>query len=356
MKKVALITGSAGLVGSEATKFFIEKGFKVVGIDSDMRKYFFGDAASTKEVQRELAKKYPKDFVPFNCDIRNFFKLSKIFVEYKNQIDVIIHCAAQPSHDWSAKDPITDFNINAVGTLNILELTRQFCKDVVVIYCSTNKVYGDRPNKLILNILDSRYEISSGRDYVSYEGINEFMSIDDSTHSVFGASKVAADIMVQEYGNYFGMRTGVFRGGCLTGEQHKGVELHGFLSYLVKCIIHNKPYVIFGDGKNVRDNLHAWDLVNMFWRYYQVPGEKAAVFNAGGGRGNDISILEAIDKINEMAGLHWNNFTFGSKRKGDHLWYITDYSKFVYDYPNWHITINLEEILKRMIDYERTVN
>lgn len=357
MKKICLITGSAGLVGAEATQFFIDKGFKVVGIDNFLRGYFFGEAASTESVQDKLSEKYPKDFAPFKCDIRNYFKLSKIFSEYKDKINLVIHCAAQPSHDWSATDPITDFEVNAVGTLNLLELTKLYCREAPFVFTSTNKLYGDRPNKLTLKEEETRYEIGESNNYVSDEGINEFMPIDDCMHSVFGASKVASDVMVQEYGKYFGMRTACFRGGCLTGEQHKGVELHGFLSYLVKCVIHDKPYTVYGyQGKQVRDNIHVSDLVNMFWCYYQNPRDKSIVYNAGGGRGNDISILEAIEKINNLAGVSWDKFSIVSQnRQGDHVWYITDYSKFVNDYPMWKITVSLNEILKRMIDHERSI-
>jgi len=349
MSKV-LITGSAGLIGQRAATFFMNKGYKVYGVDNNMRQYFFGKSASTKDSVKYLKKHYKKQYFHYNCDIRNYEKLEKIFKEKK--FDIIIHTAAQPSHDWAAKEPLTDFGVNAMGTFNLLELTRLYCKDAVFIFTSSNKVYGDTPNRLKKLIeTPTRYEIY--KDDKPY-AIDETMSVDQSKHSIFGASKVAADIMTQEYGKYFGMKTGVFRGGCLTGEDHAGVELHGFLSYLVKCIVHNKHYDVFGyKGKQVRDNIYSEDLINMFWHFMQNPrcGE---VYNAGGGRNNSISIIEAIDIINRLNKSNWGDYTIlNNNRIGDHRWYITDFSKFKRHYPEWEIKTELIVLLDKMIQKEQ---
>ncbi|PIV83399.1 MAG: NAD-dependent epimerase, partial [Candidatus Moranbacteria bacterium CG17_big_fil_post_rev_8_21_14_2_50_44_12] len=286
MAKKALITGSAGLIGSESVRFFAEKGFDIVGIDNDMRKYFFGDEASTEWNNNLLKEKY-KNYKHYKADIRNNDEIEKIFKEHK--FDLIIHTAAQPSHDWATKEPLTDFTVNANGTLNLLEAFRKHCPEAVFIFTSTNKVYGDKPNELSLVELEKRWEIEKGHKY--WNGIDEFMSIDQSKHSVFGASKVAADIMVQEYGRYFGLNTGTFRGGCLTGPAHSGTQLHGFLAYLVKCVATGQKYTIFGyKGKQVRDNIHSFDLVNMFWNFYQKP-RQGEVYNAGGSRHSNVSML-----------------------------------------------------------------
>ncbi len=291
-----LITGSAGLIGSEAVSFFIERGYQIVGIDNDMRKYFFGKEASTEWNRKRLKNEFKDKYLHCDLDIRNNKDIEKIFKKYK--FEIIIHAAAQPSHDWAAKEPWTDFTINANGTLVLLENFRKYCPQATFIFTSTNKVYGDSPNKLPLIELGTRYELSRRHQY--YQGIDETMSIDDSKHSLFGASKLAADILVQEYGKYFGLKTGVFRGGCLTGPAHSGTKLHGFLAYLVKCIAMGKKYTIFGyKGKQVRDNIHSFDLVNMFWHFHQRPrcGE---VYNAGGARHSNISVLEAIKKIEKI--------------------------------------------------------
>jgi CDP-paratose 2-epimerase len=361
--KLALITGSAGLIGSQASDFFHQKGYTIIGIDNDMRSYFFGESSSTKETSESLKSKLD-NYHHYNIDIRNYTDLEEIFKKYK--FDIVIHTAAQPSHDWAAKEPLTDFSVNAMGTMNLLELTRLHCKESTFIFTSTNKVYGDGPNFLGLQELETRWEIyydsykeDVERDWffdgIGNDGsINEYLSIDNTKHSVFGASKVAADIMCQEYGKYFGMNVGIFRGGCLTGPNHAGAELHGFLSYLVKCIIHNKPYTIFGyKGKQVRDNIHSLDLVNMFWEFHQNP-KQGEVYNVGGGRNNSTSILEAIDTINEIAGTNWSNYTISEENRiGDHIWYITDLGKFKKDYPNWDITISLRETIKEMVEFEK---
>src|SRR5215212_8207868 len=268
--KIALITGSGGLIGSEAVSFFADKFDLVIGIDNNLRQYFFGKEASTDWNRNRLCEKF-KNYKDYSVDIRNYADLEVIFKKYGSDVSLIIHTAAQPSHDWAAKEPLTDFSVNATGTLNLLELTRLQCPDAVFIFTSTNKVYGDNPNLLPLIELESRWEIDSRHPYYE-KGIDEQMSIDHSKHSVFGASKVAADIMVQEYGRYFNMKTAIFRGGCLTGPNHSGAQLHGFLAYLMKCAITGSHYTIFGyKGKQVRDNIHSYDLVNMFWNYYQAP-------------------------------------------------------------------------------------
>lgn len=348
--KFALVTGSGGLIGSQTSDFFHKKGYHIIGIDNDMRSYFFGESSSTKETSESLKSKLI-NYQHYNIDIRNYNDLEEIFKKYK--FDIIIHTAAQPSHDWAAKEPLTDFSVNAMGTMNLLELTRLYCKESTFIFTSTNKVYGDTPNKSpYIQERETRWECVN--DLGNPTSIDENMSIDNTKHSVFGASKVAADIMCQEYGKYFGMNVGVFRGGCLTGPNHAGAELHGFLSYLVKCIVHNKPYTIFGyKGKQVRDNIHSYDLVNMFWEFHQNP-KQGEVYNVGGGRNNSTSILEAIDTINEIAGTNWNNYTISEENRiGDHIWYITDLSKFKKDYPNWNITISLRETIKEMVEFEK---
>ena len=363
--KIALVTGSAGLIGSQACEFFHKKGYRIVGIDNDMRSYFFGDSASTNDSRISLENGL-ENYKHYNVDIRDYNQLQNIFKSYSNNIEIVIHTAAQPSHDWAAKEPLTDFSINATGTINMLELARLNCPNATFIFTSTNKVYGDKPNFLDLKEMETRWELKYDsyredveRDWyfdgIGYGGsINEHLSIDNTKHSVFGASKVAADVMVQEYGKYFGMNTVVFRGGCLTGPNHAGAELHGFLSYLVKCIVNNKPYTIFGyKGKQVRDNIHSFDLINMFWEYHNNP-KSGEVYNAGGGRENSISILEAIDKINKINGSSWKNYTISDdNRIGDHIWYISDLSKFKKDYPTWDITINLDEMLKQMVEFEK---
>jgi CDP-paratose 2-epimerase len=355
--KIAVVTGSAGLIGSQACDFFNKKGYKVIGIDNDMRAYFFGESSSTKDSLESLKSKI-NDYEHYNIDIRDYQKLNEVFSKYSSDIDIVIHTAAQPSHDWAANEPLTDFSINATGTMNMLEVTRLNCPKATFIFTSTNKVYGDTPNYLDLVETNTRWELN--KETFKYNhclgsdaSINENMSIDNTKHSVFGASKVAADVMCQEYGKYFGMNVGIFRGGCLTGPNHAGAELHGFLSYLVKCIINDNPYTIFGyKGKQVRDNIHSWDLVNMFWHFHQNP-KPGEVYNVGGGRDNSTSILEAIDTINRIAETNWNNYIISEQNRiGDHIWYISDLSKFKNDYPDWKITINLEETIKQMVEFE----
>lgn len=345
---VVVVSGSGGLIGSEAAKFYHEQGYEVIGIDNDMRSYFFGESASVNWNIEKLKRDYPK-YRHHNLDIRNFEALLKIFEEYKNNITCIIHSAAQPSHDWAAKEPLTDFSINATGTINMLEAARQHCPEAVFIFTSTNKVYGDTPNFLPLVELEERYEVDRNHKYYKY-GIDESMSIDTSKHSIFGASKVAADIMVQEYGRYFGMKTAAFRGGCLTGPAHSGAELHGFLAYLVICAVKGKHYNVFGyKGKQVRDNIHSKDLISAFWHFTQNP-KPGEVYNMGGSRHSNVSMLEAIRLIQQLSGYQLDYTILDDARIGDHIWYISDVQKFQKHYPNWKYEYNTEAILKEIIE------
>ncbi len=341
--KIALITGSAGLIGSESVDFFSKSFDLILGIDNDMRSYFFGENASTRWNRNRIESAYP-NYKHFNIDIRDYDPLQKVFSEYNLEISLIIHTAAQPSHDWAAKEPRTDFGVNAIGTLNLLELTKKYCPDAVFIFTSTNKVYGDTPNDLPLEEKETRWEISETHPYFK-NGIDESMSIDQTKHSVFGASKVAADIMVQEYGKYFGMKTGVFRGGCLTGPNHSGTQLHGFLAYLMKCAVTGEHYTIYGyKGKQVRDNIHAYDLVNMFRHYYDNP-RQGEVYNAGGGRHSNCSMKEAIILCEKISGRKINSDYTETNRIGDHIWWISDVSKFKKHYPDWDWKYDLNDIL-----------
>lgn len=345
---VVIVTGSSGLIGSETVKFFYQQGFDVVGIDNNMRAYFFGEDASVEWNTKQLTNALPK-FRHVSIDIRDAAAIDGIFGEYGKNIALVVHCAAQPSHDWAAREPITDFSVNATGTLVMLEATRKFAPDAVFIMTSTNKVYGDTPNLLPLVETETRWELPSTHPWGEY-GIDETMSIDQTTHSVFGASKVAADIMVQEYGRYFGMKTGVFRGGCLTGPAHSGTELHGFLAYLVKCSVTGNPYTIFGyKGKQVRDNIHSNDLVQCFWHFFRNP-KHGAVYNMGGSRHSNCSMLEAIGLIEEIGGRKINYSLTDNARSGDHIWWISDVRRFQNDFPAWSYTYDLRETLKEMID------
>ncbi len=344
---IALVTGSAGLIGSEAVQLFASKGMDVVGIDNDMRKVFFGNEASTSW-RRKWLEKSISSYRHFSMDIRDAGSLETIFKKLKKDIGLIIHTAAQPSHDWAAKDPMTDFTVNANGTLNLLEMTRRYCPDAVFIFTSTNKVYGDAPNRLPLRELDSRWEIDETHRYGPF-GIDESMSIDCSLHSLFGASKVAADVLVQEYGRYFGMKTVCFRGGCLTGPSHSGSQLHGFLAYLAKCAITEEMYTVFGyKGKQVRDNIHAYDLVNCFWHFFQAP-RSGEVYNIGGGRFSNCSMLEAIEICQDILGREMRWTYTDQNRTGDHKWWIGDIRKFQSHYPDWHITYDVYGILYEII-------
>ncbi len=346
MNKICLITGSAGLIGSESVRFFSEKFDKVIGIDNNMRAYFFGENASTEWNTKVLTKEIT-NFEYHTADIRNIDELEKIFNLYGSDIQLVVHTAAQPSHDWAAKEPITDFTVNANGTLNMLEMTRKYCSKATFIFTSTNKVYGDTPNYLPLVELESRWEIDESHPYFK-NGIDEKMSIDHTKHSVFGASKVAADVMVQEYGKYFKMNTGVFRGGCLTGPSHSGTQLHGFLSYLMKCAVTGTEYTIFGyKGKQVRDNIHSHDLVNMFWNYHQNP-RQGEVYNAGGSRFSNCSMKEAIALCEEITSKKMNYTYAEDNRIGDHIWWISDVSKFKKHYPEWDYEYGIMDILTQI--------
>jgi len=342
-----LITGSGGLIGSESALYF-SKRYKIIGIDNDMRAKFFGPNASIKWNLSNLARKLKRSYSHYNCDIRNLPRIKDIFNKNKKEIKAIIHTAAQPSHDWAAKNPYTDFTINANGTLNLLELTREYCPEAPFIFISTNKVYGDTPNRLPLVEKEKRWEIDSNHKY--YNGIDENMSIDKSMHSIFGASKLAADILTQEYGRYFNIPTVVFRGGCLTGPKHSGTLLHGFLSYLSKCAVTGKLYTIFGyKGKQVRDNIHSYDLVRMFEEFIENP-RSGEVYNAGGSRFNNCSVLEAVDLCEELTGNKMRIAYSENSRQGDHIWYISSVEKFKRHYPNWHYTYDLKKTLQEILN------
>ena len=344
--KIIIVTGSGGLIGSQTVKYFSKSFDLVIGIDNDLRSYFFGNEASTSASINKLTNEID-NFKNHFIDIRDQEKLFTLFEKYNSDIKLIVHTAAQPSHDWAAKEPFTDFTINANGTLNLLEATRKHCAEAVFIFTSTNKVYGDSPNYLPLEELESRWEINESHEYFT-NGIDEKFSIDQSKHSLFGASKLAADILVQEYGRYFGISTGIFRGGCLTGPNHAAAELHGFLAYLMKCCIQNKEYTIYGyKGKQVRDNIHSFDLISMFDNFYQLP-KKAEVYNAGGGRFSNCSMLEAIEMCEKITSKKMKIKYSDVNRKGDHIWYISNQNKFKNDYPNWTQKYNIEDILTEM--------
>ena len=349
---IAIVTGSAGLIGSEAVKFFADKFDVVVGIDNNLRQYFFGQEGSSDWNRNRLQETYT-NYRHYDADIRDAGLLEAIFSKYRTDIRLVLHTAAQPSHDWAAREPLTDFTVNANGTLNMLEMTRQFCPEAVFIFTSTNKVYGDTPNRLPLVELETRWEIDAAHPYFE-KGIDEQMSIDQTKHSLFGASKVAADVLVQEYGRYFGMKTGVFRGGCLTGPNHSGAKLHGFLSYLMKCAVNGDRYTIFGyKGKQVRDNIHSYDLVNMFWHFYEHP-RAGEVYNAGGGRHSNCSMLEAIAICEQITGNKMDYLYTEDNRIGDHIWWISDVTRFKSHYPGWDWKYDLTDILTQI--FEATVS
>ena len=343
---IVIITGANGLVGSEAVSFFSKKKYKVIGIDNNLRKFFFGEDGSTSWIKRKIIREN-KNYIHHNIDIRNSQALDKLFKRYKNNISLIIHCAAQPSHDYGKNYPKIDFNVNATGTLNLLELTKKYCPNSPFIFMSTNKVYGDNPNKLKILEKRTRYELSKKNKF--YNGVNEKLSVDDCTHSFFGVSKIYADLIVQEYGRNVGLKTVCFRAGCITGPNHSGAKLHGFLSYLVKQSLLKKEYTILGyKGKQVRDNLHSFDLINCFWEYFKKP-KKGMVYNIGGGRFSNCSILEAISEIEYIAKIKIKRKFIKQNRVGDHIWYITDNKKFKKDYPNWKQKYNTKKIIKELI-------
>jgi len=339
---VVLVTGSAGLIGAETVRQFSKAGYTVAGIDNNMRSYF-GEEASTHWAVERLQEEWP-EYRHHEIDIRDYTALEPMFKTYGSAVALVVHTAAQPSHDWAAKEPLTDFGVNATGTLNLLELTRLHCPRATFIFTSTNKVYGDTPNNLPLVERETRWEVAEGHPYAAC-GIDETMSIDQCKHSVFGASKVAADVMVQEYGRYFGMPTAVFRGGCLTGPGHAGAELHGFLSYLMKCAMTGKEYRIFGyKGKQVRDNIHSRDLVNCFFEVHEKP-RVAEVYNMGGSRHSNCSMREAIARCEAIAGKAMKVRYEEDNRIGDHIWWVSDVRKFQAHYPGWGYAYDIEAIL-----------
>jgi CDP-paratose 2-epimerase len=340
-----LVTGSSGLIGSELVSFFDSRAQRVVGVDNNMRADFFGEQGDTRWNLKRL-RRSTHNFRYCDLDIRDRPRLACLFGS-EGPFDLIIHCAAQPSHDLAAQRPFDDFDVNAVGTINLLEITRQHSPDAVFVFMSTNKVYGDAPNELPLKELDKRWEYARAEDY---DGITEQMRIDGSKHSIFGASKVAADVMTQEYGRYFGMKTHCLRGGCLTGPYHSGVELHGFLSYLVKTQLVGRTYRIFGyKGKQVRDNIHSYDVARAIEEIYQSPrcGE---VYNLGGGRQNSCSILEAFDRVEQLTGRKMNYEYVDENRNGDHICYITNLARFRSHYPRWKVSKSLDDIFREIVD------
>lgn len=339
-----VVTGSSGLIGSECVRLFSCEGWRVHGLDNNMRADFFGPSGDTRWNQERLALKFPS-FTHHEIDIRDRHGVFALLKEIRPS--AIIHTAAQPSHDLAARRPFDDFDVNAAGTLNMLEAARQVCPEAPFVHMSTNKVYGDAPNTIPLKELDKRWDYA---DCVYAEGIQETFRIDQSKHSVFGASKVAADVMVQEYGRYFGMPTCALRGGCLTGPNHSGVELHGFLSYLIKCNVVGKTYHVFGyKGKQVRDNIHSHDVVQFMLRFIQAP-RKGEVYNLGGGRSNSISILEAFDLIASISGKKMNFDYVDQNRSGDHICYISNLAKMKTHYPGWCITRDLKTTFVEIYD------
>lgn len=348
---VAIVTGSSGLIGSEAVRFFHRKGMEVVGIDNNMREYFFGPEGSVKWNTARLEKEL-SHFTHLAVDIRDEPQIESIFRRYGENIELILHSAAQPSHDWAALEPMTDFSVNATGTMVMLECARKHTPEACFIYTSTNKVYGDTPNRLPIEEWELRWELAKAHPYGEF-GIDETMSIDQSKHSLFGCSKAAADVMVQEYGRYFDMKTGTFRGGCLTGPAHSGVELHGFLAYLVKCIATGKPYTVFGHkGKQLRDNIHSYDLISAFWEFFQNP-RRGEVYNIGGSRHSNCSMLEAIKLGEELVGEELDFTLSDQARAGDHIWWISDVRKFQAHYPGWEYKYDLMSIMKEIVDAVR---
>ncbi|MDQ6818305.1 MAG: NAD-dependent epimerase/dehydratase family protein [Actinomycetota bacterium] len=344
----AIVTGSGGLIGSESVRHFVEAGYDVIGLENDMRARFFGPSASTAPTTQWLLTSYGHSFRSVSLDIRDRAGLDRVFLEASRSLELVIHTAAQPSHDWAASDPQTDFTINANGTLNLLDATRRHAPGATFIFCSTNKVYGDRPNDLPLSEVGDRLELPEDHRY--FDGIDTTMSIDRCTHSLFGVSKAAADLLVQEHGRYFEMPTVCFRGGCLTGPNHAGAELHGFLSYLMRCTMAGEPYTVFGyGGKQVRDNMHAADLVAAFEAFHRAP-RSGAVYNIGGGRTSSCSVLEAIRHCQEIAGRELRWHISDQHRVGDHRWWISDLREFRRDHPGWDVTYDVEGLLQEIYD------
>ena len=345
---IALVTGSAGLIGSQAAEHFAGLGLDVVGVDNDMRKVFFGDDSSTAWMATALDEKLGDTYTHASLDIRDRDAVERLFRTYGTDIELVIHTAAQPSHDWAARDPFTDFDVNAVGTLNMIENTRRHCPDATFIFTSTNKVYGDTPNRLPLIEEETRWEIDPTHPYA--DGIEEDMSIDMTKHSLFGASKVAADVVVQEYGRYFGMKTSCFRGGTLTGPNHSAAELHGFLAYVMQCTMSGTPYRVFGyQGKQVRDAIHSSDLISCFEQVHRAP-RSAEVYNIGGGRHSNCSVREAIAMCEDITGRTLDHTYVEDNRIGDHIWWIGSNARFQEHYPDWSLTYDVRMILEEMFD------
>ena len=344
----AIITGSGGLIGSESVRYFAEQGFDVIGLDNDMRAYFFGPDATTKPTTQRLAADLGGAFRPLTIDIRDESAVRDVFSRNASSIELVVHTAAQPSHDWAAAEPQTDFSVNANGTLNLLQAARDHTPNATFVFTSTNKVYGDRPNHLPLEEHDTRWELPADHEW--FDGIGLAMPIDLCTHSLFGVSKLAADLLVQEYGRYFDMPTVCFRGGCLTGPQHAGAALHGFLAYLMKCTVSGDPYTVFGyKGKQVRDNIHAHDVVRAFHEFHRQPSA-GAVYNLGGGRQSNVSMIEAIALCEEIAGRKLQYSLSDEARIGDHMWWVSDLAAFKADYPAWDLTFGIEDVLRDIHD------
>jgi len=343
-QKTILITGAAGLIGSEASSYFLERGWRVLGLDNNQRAVFFGPEADTRPMI-DLLNKKSSNFKHLNIDIRDRAAVSRIFEEYKPE--AILHAAGQPSHDLAAKIPFDDFEVNALGTLNLLEAARNYSKEAPFVFMSTNKVYGDAPNRIRLMEHEKRWDFDD-KEYV--HGIGESFTIDQSKHSLFGASKAAADILTQEYGRYFGMNTCCLRGGCLTGPNHRGVELHGFLQYLVKCNMTQKPYTVYGyKAKQVRDNIHAYDVVRFIEAFIESPKPGGAVYNMGGGKKNTCSILEAFEMTEAITGKKMVFEYTDRAREGDHICYYSDLTKAMTDYPDWSVTRDLAAIFQEIV-------
>jgi CDP-paratose 2-epimerase len=344
---IAIVTGSGGLIGSESVRHLAKNGYDVIGVENDMRSYFFGPEASTARTSESLATELDS-FRSLDVDIRDNDAVSRVVAQNAARLELVIHTAAQPSHDWAAKEPHTDFGVNALGTLNLLEAVRRHKPEATFIFTSTNKVYGDRPNHLPLEEIGARLDLPAEHEY--FHGVPTSMSIDQTMHSIFGASKVAADVMVQEYGRYFDMPTVCFRGGCLTGPAHAGAKLHGFLSYLMKCMVTGERYTIFGyDGKQVRDNIHSADVVRAFDLFHASP-RIAAVYNLGGGRDSNVSMLEAIELCQRIAGRELDYELSPQARMGDHRWWISDLSEFQRDYPAFELTYGIEDVLREIYE------
>jgi CDP-paratose 2-epimerase len=349
---VAIVTGASGLVGSESVRTLDALGLDVLGIDNDMRRYFFGTEASTQPVADQL-RVTCRRFRPDTTDIRDHVAVDRLFGRYGRAISLVIHTAAQPSHDWAAQEPLTDFSINATGTLHVLEATRRHCPEAVFIFTSTNKVYGDTPNRLPLREEETRWELPPDHPFFAH-GIDESMSIDHSKHSLFGTSKLAADLLVQEYGRYFGMRTGIFRSGCVSGARHAGAEQHGFLAYLMKCAVTGRTYRVCGyKGKQVRDNIHSADLVDAFMHFFRAP-RSAEVYNIGGGRDSHCSLMEAAALCEKLAGRPLARTYLDTPRSGDHIWWISNTRRFRSHYPGWRVTRDVSYILNELVEQNRS--